>query len=306
VNHVVQPGWPFGGRPRKDPSLRSGEGASRTIAEDVVHTVSSVHFPSRDGAIMDLNTVTGYRRARTRADLALAPGERVLGGGTWLYSEPQVDTTGFVDLTTMGWPPVERTAATCTIAELLAHPDRPPLAVECANALLASFKIWNVATVGGNVCQSFAAAGMVSLCAALDGVALVWTPGGGEYRVPVAELVTGNGTNALARGEVLRALELPATALRARTGFRKIALADLGRSGAVLTGRVDPAGEAVFVITAATATPTVLRYPGLPAAAELRADVDAAAGYYTDPLGSADWRRQVSAVLLEEIRVELA
>ena len=261
---------------------------------------------------MDLNTVTGYRRARTRADLALAPGERVLGGGTWLYSEPQVDTTGLVDVTTMGWPPVERTAttlsiaATCTIAELLAHPDRPPLTPECANALLASFKIWNVATVGGNVCQSFAAAGMVSLCVALDGVALVWRPDGGEYRTPVAELVTGNGTNALARGEVLRALELPAHALGARTGFRKIALADLGRSGAVLTGRVDPSGEAVFTITAATAAPTVLRYPAPPTAEQLRSDVDAAPGYYTDPLGTADWRRQVSAVLLEEIRVELA
>ncbi|WP_181780356.1 FAD binding domain-containing protein [Pseudonocardia pini] len=260
---------------------------------------------------MDLDTVTGYRRARTRADLALAPGERVLGGGTWLYSEPQPATTGLVDLTTMGWPPVERTehglriAATCTIAELLAHPDRPPLAAECAHALLASFKIWNVATVGGNVCQSFAAAGMVSLCAALDGVALVWTPDG-DYRVPVAELVTGNGTNALARGEVLRALDLPERALRSRAALRKIALADLGRSGAVLTGRVDEDGAAVFVITAATAVPTVLRYPAVPTAAELRADVDAAPGYYTDPLGTADWRRQVSAVLLEEIRVELA
>jgi xanthine dehydrogenase FAD-binding subunit len=260
---------------------------------------------------MDLNTVTGYRRAHRRADLALRPGERVLGGGTWLYSEPQTDTTGLVDLTAMGWTPVERTAAgltiaaTCTIAELLAHPDRPPLAEECANALLASFKIWNVATVGGNICRAFAAAGMVSLCAALDGVALVWSARG-DHRVPVAELVTGNGTTSLAPGEVLRAVEIPAAPLTARTAFRKIALADLGRSGAVLTGRVDPDGTAVLVITAATAAPTVLRYPALPSAATLRADVDAAPGYYTDPLGSADWRRQVSAVLLEEIRRELA
>jgi xanthine dehydrogenase FAD-binding subunit len=261
---------------------------------------------------VDLNTVAGFRRARTRADLALAPGERVLGGGTWLFSEPQVDTTGLVDLTTMGWEPVTRTAeglsiaATCTIAELLAHPDRPPLAVEGANALLASFKIWNVATVGGNVCRSFAAAGMVAMCVALDGVALVWPAAGGEYRIPVADLVTGNGTNSLAPGDVVRAIEIPASALSARTALRKIALAELGRSGAVLTGRVDPSGEAAFGITAATAAPTVLRYPGLPSAAALKADVDAAPGYYTDPLGTADWRRQVSGVLLEEIRQELA
>ncbi len=266
---------------------------------------------------MDLHTVNRYRAARFRSDLALGPGERILGGGTWLFSEPQLDTTGLVDLTTLGWPALEylpdglRIGATCTIAELSRIPVRPgftahPLFFQCATALLASFKIWNVATVGGNVCQSFCAAGMVSLCVALDGVALVWTPDGDEYRIPVAELMTGNGTNALRPGEVVRALDLPAAALQARTGYRKIALANLGRSGAVLTGRVDTDGATVFTITAATLRPTVFRYPDLPMAAQLRGDVDAADGYYTDPLGPADWRRAVSGVLLEEIRSELA
>ena len=124
--------------------------------------------------------------------------------------------------------------------------------------------------------------------------------------MPVADLMTGNGSNALRPGDVLRALDLPATALRARTGYRKIALADLGRSGAVLTGRIDPGGAAVFTITAATLRPTVFRYSGLPSAGELRRDAEAADGYYTDPLGPADWRRAVSGVLLEEIRSELA
>jgi xanthine dehydrogenase FAD-binding subunit len=270
-----------------------------------------------EGTAMDLHTVTRYRAARCRADLALAPGERILGGGTWLFSEPQIEITGLVDLTTMGWPALEtlpdglRIGATCTIAELSRIPARPgfaahPLFFQCATALLASFKIWNVATVGGNVCQSFSAAGMVSLCVALDGVALVWTPDGGEYRIPVSTLMTGNGTNALRAGEVLRAIDLPSGALAARTGYRKIALADLGRSGAVLTGRVDTDGAAVFAITAATLRPTVFRYPGLPTETELRRDVDGAAGYYTDPLGPADWRRAVCGVLLEEIRSELA
>jgi hypothetical protein len=91
-------------------------------------------------------------------------------------------------------------------------------------------------------------------------------------------------------------------ALRARTGFRKIALAPLGRSGAVLTGRVDEDGSAVFCITAATVAPVVFRYPTLPDEMTLRRSVADAPGYYTDPLGAADWRCQVSGVLLEEIR----
>ncbi|MDT0182356.1 FAD binding domain-containing protein [Microbacterium sp. ARD31] len=273
---------------------------------------------------MDITSVTSYRRARDRGDLALAPGEVVIAGGTWLMSEPQPGTTGFVDLTTLGWPDLEidasglRIAATCTIARLVAWAEGrlPALPVpadwraaaivpDAANALLASFKIWNTATVGGNLCRSFAAAAMVSLCVALDGVAEVWTADGGERRIPVAELVTGDGTNVLARGDVLRAVRLPAEALRSRALLRKIALAEHGRSGAVVTGRVDPGGASVFTITAATWTPTVLRFAEMPDAAALAAAVAAASGYYTDPLGSADWRRGVSGVLAERIRVEL-
>ncbi|MFG6503551.1 FAD binding domain-containing protein [Microbacterium sp. P05] len=269
---------------------------------------------------MDINTVTSFRRARTRADLTLAPGEIFLGGGTWLMSEPQPGATGFVDLTTLDWPDLEvtpeglRIGATCTIARFVSWAQSPEVPVEwtavarvpdAANALLAGFKIWRTATVGGNICQSFAAGAMTSFAAGLDAVAEVWMPGGGERRVRVADLVTGNQENALAPGEVLRAIEIPAHALRSRLVLHKIALAELGRSGAVVTGRIDPDGASVFGITAATRAPTVLRFPRLPDAADLAAAVGTASGYYSDPLGPADWRRGVSLVLAERIRSEL-
>ena len=273
---------------------------------------------------MDLNTVTSYRFARSRADLALAPGEKVLGGGTWLFSEPQPAVTGLVDLSRMDWPDLEitdaglRIGATCTIATLVAFAEgRGPIEVPedwaaasafpvAANALLASFKIWNTATVGGNVCQSFCAASMVSLASGLDGEAVIWTPGDGERRQSVASLMTGNGTNSLGAGEVLRAIELPVRAPRSRLLMRKIALAELGRSGAVVTGRVDADASAVFTVTAATLTPTVLRFDELPDAETLATAVATAPGYYSDPLGADDWRRGVSVVLAEQIRTELA
>ncbi|MEE3848811.1 FAD binding domain-containing protein [Gordonia sp. LSe1-13] len=267
---------------------------------------------------MDLHTVEAYRHARTRDDLRLAPGESLVAGGTWFFSEPQVDTIGIVDLTTMDWPHLEklpddglRISATCPIAEIATLTPHPawrahPLFAQCVNALLASFKIWNLATVGGNICRSFAAASMVSLTAGLDAVAEIWCPDGTGRRVAVADLVTGNGTNALGHGEVLRAVDIPGSSMRSHTAFRKIALAQLGRSGAVLTGRRDEDGTTVIGITAATARPRLLRFAGVPAATELRDRVLALDGYYTDPLGSADWRRGVSAVLAEEIRTELA
>ncbi|MFK4806056.1 FAD binding domain-containing protein [Microbacterium sp. ZW CA_36] len=272
---------------------------------------------------MDLTSVTSYRRARSRRDLRLAPGETLLAGGTWLMSEPQPHTTGFVDLTTMGWPALEvaadglRIGATCTIAHLVAWAEgRGEVSVphawaaasvipDAAKALLASFKIWNTATVGGNVCRSFAAGAMISLAVALDGTAEVWPPGGGSRTIAVADLVTGNGENALAPGEVLRAIDLPARALRSRVLLRKIALAEHGRSGAVVTGRIDDDGGCVFTVTAATVRPAVFRFAEVPDAAALAAAVHDTPGYYSDPLGSADWRRGVSAVLARRIRDEL-
>ncbi len=273
---------------------------------------------------MDITTVSHYRRARTRDDLVLAPGEVILAGGTWLMSEPQPGTTGFVDVTTMGWPDIEidagglRIGATCTIATLVAwsrgaHEIPVPeawaaaaLIPDAANALLASFKIWNTATVGGNVCQSFAAGALISFAVALDGLARVWQPDGGERVLPVAELITGNAENALLPGEVLRSVEIPAHALESRALLRKIALAELGRSGAVVTGRVDRDAAAVFTVTAATLRPVVLRFASLPDAASLAAAVGDAPGFYTDSLGAADWRRGVSIELAERIRTELA
>lgn len=265
---------------------------------------------------MDITTVTSFRSARTRDDLALTPGEVVIAGGTWLMSEPQPQTTGFVDLTTLGWPDIEITAegvrigATCTIARLLewVEHEAPPewtalaLARPAADALLASFKIWNTATVGGNVCQAFAAGAMISLLSTLDATALVWTPDGGERRIAVADLVVDNQATSLGPGEVLRALDVPTRALSARVGLRKIALAELGRSGAVVTARVDSDGSAVFVVTAAVRRPRVLRFGRVPGAGELRDAVASAPDFYTDPLGSADWRRGVSVVLAERLR----
>ena len=51
---------------------------------------------------------------------------------------------------------------------------RAPLLRECCNALLASFKIWNAATVGGNICMSLPAGPMISLTVALEATYTLW------------------------------------------------------------------------------------------------------------------------------------
>ena len=266
---------------------------------------------------MDLITVRETRVARSRDDLRFAPGEQPLGGGTWLFSEEQPGLTGLVDLTALGWQPVAESdaslviAATCTIAELARIPAREgwaahPLFSQTANSLLASFKIWNIATVGGNICTSLPAGPMTSLASALDATALVWTADGGDRRLPVADFVTGDRENALGHGDVLRSIEIPVASLEARTGFRRIALSPLGRTGTLVIARVDAGGEAVFTVSGGTTRPRVLRFDELPSPRALRQAVEGITEWFTDAHGAADWRRAMSALFAEELREELA
>jgi CO/xanthine dehydrogenase FAD-binding subunit len=253
---------------------------------------------------MDLATVTSHRLARERDDLVLAPGETLLAGGTWLFSEPQPAISGLVDLTSLGWPDWEelpgvlRIGATCTISRVLDAPwgAAAGLVRQCAEALLMSWKVQHVATVGGNLCLAIPAGAMISLLATLDAVTVIWTADGGERRVPVVEFVTGAGTNVLEAGEVLRAVEVPLGGEQATDyAFRKIALTPLGRSSAVVTGRLR-----TITVTASTTRPVVLSLH------DLDAGLAAIDCWYDDPHGPADWRAHVTGVLAREVRAELA
>jgi CO/xanthine dehydrogenase FAD-binding subunit len=276
---------------------------------------------------VDLNTVEVIDVPTHCDDVwPLGPDDAVLAGGTWLFSEPQVHLRRLVDITRLGWQPIVmqdngiELAATCTIAEVsrlsaeltARRPEwaAAPLLHQCCTALLASFKVWHTATVGGNVCLSFPAGAMISLASALDGVVTVWRADGSEYVLPITEFVTGSSTNVLTTGDVLRSVWLPAAALRATTAFRKLAPSPLGRSGMVVIGRrntrADGAGF-VLSITAATVRPYVFAFPGVPDAAAVQAahatiPDDA---WTIDAHGDPDWRRGVSLVLAEQIRAEL-
>jgi CO/xanthine dehydrogenase FAD-binding subunit len=251
---------------------------------------------------MDLVTVTGLRRASGRDDLVLAPGEALLAGGTWLFSEPQPAVSGLVDLTTLAWPDWEelpgvlRIGATCTIERALAAPwgAAAGLVRACADSFLMSVKVQHVATVGGNLALALPAGAMVSLTAGLGGSVVIWTPDGGERHQPVTEFVTGAGTTTLAPGEVIRAVDVPTSALALPTAFRRTALTTLGRAAAVVVG----CGRTVTV-TAATARPVVLDVD------DLDAGLAAIDCWYDDPHGAPDWREHVTGVLAREVRAEL-
>jgi CO/xanthine dehydrogenase FAD-binding subunit len=271
---------------------------------------------------VDLNTITEIVRPRQRTDLpAWRSGDAWLAGGSWLFSEPQTSVSRLIDIADLEWPAVQideqglHVAATCKIAELdgVAFPANwtaAPLFNQCCRSFLASFKIWNAATVGGNICMALPAGPMISLTAALDGVCTIWMPNGRERRVAVLDFVLGPQRNTLAPGDLLRLIHLPLTALRRRTAFRQISLSPLGRSAALLIGTLSPDNEDfALTITASTPQPIQLTFPDLPSAALLREKIEQTIPqslYYNDIHGKPAWRRHITLHFAEEIRSEFA
>jgi CO/xanthine dehydrogenase FAD-binding subunit len=271
---------------------------------------------------MNLNTVTAVRQPTSAAEIAQwRSGFAWLAGGTWLFSEPQPAIDTLIDLEQLGWPALEASpagleiGATCRIAELYRF-ETPrewiatPLIRACCNALLASFKIWNAATVGGNICMSLPAGAMISLVVALEGRFTLWPRDGAPRELPAIDFVTGNNTNVLRPGELLRKVHLPASALMKRTMLRQASLTKLGRSAALLIGTSDPSRQDLLLtITAAIPRPIRLRFDQIPSAEALGQAIDArlpADGYFADVHGSAAYKRHLTYHFAEQIRTELA
>lgn len=269
---------------------------------------------------MNLNTVTGVKRPRSLDEIqGWRAGNAWLAGGTWLFSEPQIHTDTLIDLELLGWPSLTTTddgleiGATCRIAELYAF--EPPkawvaarLIHECCRSFLSSFKIWNEATIGGNIVMSLPAGPMISLTVALEAEYELWPREGGSRIVRGSDFVTGIHQNLLAPGELLRAIRLPIAALKKRHGFRRASLTHLGRSSVLLIGTRDD-GEILLTVTAATVRPVQLHLKHALTTAQLRAAIDAAISpdlYLDDVHGSPAHRRHLTYHFAQEICEELA
>lgn len=272
---------------------------------------------------MDLNTIREVRRLNKHGDETIdwREGDAWLAGGTWLFSEPQPHLRRLLDMGGLNWEPLTvseqglRIAATCTIDHLhgFVAPSEwmaAPLIRQCCDSLLMSFKVWNAATVGGNVCMSLPAGAMTSLTVALEGVCSVRLRDGGEHQVPVEDFVTGNNRNVLRPGDLLRSIDLPISALGKRTCFRRMSLTHFGRSTVLIIGTLSPQdGTFMLTVSAATERPVRIRFDRVPDADNLRTKLHEIVDdslYFDDPHGTADYRKHLTHHFAEDIRRELS
>ncbi|MGW6793728.1 FAD binding domain-containing protein [Streptomyces chartreusis] len=269
---------------------------------------------------MDLNTITEViRRPSERPGRDWHEGDGWLAGGTWLYSTEQPDVRRLIDLTALRWDPLVPTdegldiGATCTIRDLYAFPwpqrwTAGPLFRASCEAFLSSFKVWNSATVGGNICMSLPAGPMITATVALEARYELWAPDGSVRYVDALDFVTGDHRNVLAPGEILRRVTVPECALRRRTSHRRFTLTRLGRSTVFLVGTQRPeAKNLLLTVTAGTTRPIRISFDALPDGRTLRECIDAVPTdvWYADPNGTPEHRRHLTRHFAEEIRREL-
>jgi CO/xanthine dehydrogenase FAD-binding subunit len=273
---------------------------------------------------MDLHTIKRVRRpARAEEIASWESGCAWLAGGTWLFSEPQLHLHTLIDLASLNWPALQASkngleiGGTCTVAHLDRYVEKAPsewtaapLFRHCCRAFLSSFKIWNEATVGGNICMSLPAGPMISLTAALEGVCTLWPRHRQPRQLPVVDFVTGNHENVLTPGELLRSIFLPAHALRKKFAFRRFTLTHLGRSEVLLIGTRGPDhGEFRLTITAATVRPVQLCFKELPTEEELKRAIDddlPLSMYLDDVHGSPSHRKHLTHYFAQQIRSDFA
>lgn len=195
----------------------------------------------------------------------------------------------------------------------------PLLCEACSH--VGSPAIRNMGTLGGSVCHGDGASDSAPALLALDAEAILAGPRG-ERRLPLSAFFLGMLTTALGRDEILTGLYVPRPAAGTQTRFVKY-LATSAEAFATVTialsirgGRGGPCADARIGLGSvapkplrATAAEEVLRGRNL--SGETIAEAAAAAMASTAPpsngQGSADYRREMTAVwvrrLLEEIAV---
>ena len=181
-----------------------------------------------------------------------------------------------------------------------------------ALGLIGSSQIQGRCSAGGNLCNASPAADSVPALIASKGICHIAGPGG-TRTVAAENFNTGPGSNCLAPGELLVALELPRPAPRSSDAYLRFiprSEMDIAVAGAAVALSLDASGTCIAARVAIGAVaPTALLVPAAADAligtkleeASLRRAGEAASAAsspITDKRGTAAYRRKVVAVLV--------
>ena len=187
----------------------------------------AVALCSSKDSCMNLNTVTDVKRPRSLDEIeGWRSGNAWLAGGTWLFSEPQVDVHTLIDLESLQWPslPVDRRRPgdrRDVQGRGARRTSNGAARLDGGAAVrrvlpVVSFLVQDLERGDGRRKHLHVAAGgpddLADGCA--RGRCHALAADGEPRRVPAVDFVTGNHQNVLAPGELLRIILLPARALQ--------------------------------------------------------------------------------------------
>lgn len=260
---------------------------------------------------MDLHTIQTYLRPMDlRSTEAWSVGWAWLAGGTWLFSEPQPHLTTLVDLEQLNWSEIEWVedslclGATCTFAQLLNYPwtsDYPATAAfkGAIAALAASFKVTQVATIGGNLCLALAVGVMAPLMVLLDATYELWRPNTAPRLVAAREFQVGVQQTRLQPGEVLRRIWIPQSSLVWQTQVQRLGIAATDPALSLVMAAHNPISSALRVaLGACVPAPVLLEFSHPPTNEELAQSLQSI-GWLQDARASAVYRQQATTVLIQ-------
>lgn len=277
-----------------------------------------------------------FERSTSLAEAVAArsdPGGYLLAGGTDLIAQMKAGQrapTKIVDVKQI--PEMVHVGATsdggleigaavsCTTLAGNAHIREHHTGLHDSVQLIGSLQIQNRATLGGNICNAAPSADAVPALIADGAVARITGPDG-ERTLALEELFAGPGKTHLGPGELLVSITLPKPAMRSASAYLRFTPRremDIAVVGAAACIALDERGTiAAARVALASVAPTPVRAPsaeqaliGQPATAATFAAAATAAQSDATPIsdtrGSADYRRDLIAVLVRRTLVQCA
>lgn len=268
---------------------------------------------------MDLHNIQTYLRPQSLDTVEnWSQGWSWLAGGTWVFTQQQPDLKVLVDLEEFDWSEIEVTpeglaiGATCIMAKLRQwnFPEHwtSVKALERAVDELASFKVTNMATIGGNICLAIPASTFAPAMVALDAKYEIWHPQAAPRFVAAKDFQTGVQQTVLQPGEVLRKIKILQAKLEWQISYQRVCVATAGIAIALVVAAYHPQTSQVrFGLGACVPTPRLVEFSHVPTADEIEEVLDAQVPldcFIEDYAASAAYRQHLTKVLMQRSLLE--
>ena len=222
-----------------------------------------------------------------------------------------------VDIQSLGWDKIEflpgnssdkseilAIGATSPLINLLKHPllsEYP--AVKgfrgAINALSASLKVVNVATVGGNICLALSVGTLAPIMVALDASYELCNRSGIPRIVAAKDFQIGSRQTILESGELLQRVLIPVENLKWQVDYNRFGIAASDPALAIVVGAYNQVKNSLrLVIAASVAAPKLLEFD-----CNVERDLNYIAAlenihFIQDARGSAVYRHEITQVLM--------